>query len=447
MEAFTALFWLIVAFSAIIVIAKFSNRKTEQNNENNYKKNSSTTSNDQPLEQPNVKLRSRPRNNLFAEFSDGIKEKEFEYDYTDIQNDLENLIEYMNRYCNLWIIAFENESYSKLSTELKKCCKFEVSVFLLFEFNLLMVVYLKTPCLIRDMVNKYIYQHIKHISPHITNSHIEKRLNRYHDPLEWLYIDEDIYEKTINRSVNLLCAFLVRAYQNKSLLNTIEIYDDEDINYSGSTEAPNAINVYLSDMFQEMKNYLNMLQINKDYKKEIPKSLDRIDKYYLDFTKDLINTVMLDKYIDKKKYYKFECAVFMLFQFDFFTKYRREKPLSFAVKNARHNIISHIVSIGNCDYEGIKSRLDNYLSMMKKTLLSEKTHRYDYDLFFGLMRRLTNINNWNKLCQISKNDNIELPKENDNFSEMYKNIDEKIVVPMIAYMNVELTLIEKIMNE
>lgn len=43
METFIALFWLIVAFSVIIAIAKFSNRKTEQNTKYNYKKEISNT--------------------------------------------------------------------------------------------------------------------------------------------------------------------------------------------------------------------------------------------------------------------------------------------------------------------------------------------------------------------------------------------------------------------
>lgn len=221
------------------------------------KTNGNGSNNNTTLEKPKVKLKSRPNSSyLQKEFEEGLKEDDVEYRTDEFINDLKMIdfkyIEWGGMWENILMEAYRIDDI--------ECYTFEISVFLFFEMNLLMVFENKTTPLLRKIVNKRMYAHIKSISPYITNKHIEKRLELYQAPFEWLRLDENIRERCASISYGLFFAFCARASQIGSLYDVIDINDDEHITYQKNVDTDDKAFNGVTDFFlQDINNILNTI--------------------------------------------------------------------------------------------------------------------------------------------------------------------------------------------
>lgn len=210
--------------------------------------------------------------------------------------------------------------------------------------------------------------------------------------------------------------------------------------------------MYLIVKIEEYKSEKNEQNNNENnYKKEISDTdiiecLERIDRAYVSCVKVLVKALMDIEPINDKRCYKFEAAIFVLFQLQYYLKITQEIPNDL-IKSILATATTHLSSISSYKEEWLEDRLKLYQELAERITPSKDFYldfvKITYNMFLSLFRRAASIDSWFGVGNIKGDEFIHPAGIIDSYIYI-KPIQEDIIEPMLFVVDNNLKLLENI---
>lgn len=186
-----------------------------------------------------------------------------------------------------------------------------------------------------------------------------------------------------------------------------------------------------------------------NYKKEISdediiECLDRIDRAYVGCVKVLVKALMDIEPISDKRCYKFEAAIFVLFQLQYYLKITKKVPHDL-IKSIVVTATTHLSSISSYKEEWLENRLKLYQELADRITPSKNFYsdfvKITYNMFLSLFRRAASIDSWFGVGNIKGDEFIHPAGIIDSYTYITP-IQENIIEPMLFVVDNNLKLLE-----